>query len=94
MKNVNLTGLFLAMSAEFGVAGFELACITPVGKEPIDALIHFKDGLIGVFDLGKAEEIVKANLTGDVKQFNVSLMSGEIEVYIEFTNSTFIDELS
>jgi len=46
MKNVNLTGLFLAMVADFGVTGFAISSIVPEGGEPIDALITFEDANI------------------------------------------------
>lgn len=94
MKNVNLTGLFLAMVAKFSVNSFDLHSVVPEGGEPIDALITFKGGNVGVFDLGKVLELVKENLTDAIKESGVKIKEGNVQVYIEFANSTFIDELS
>lgn len=101
MKNVNLTGLFLALATQFGVKSFEVSCITPNGSEPIDVLMYFKEGIVEVNDIPKILDIVKEN-TGEVKETGVKLTDNGfsniefkgIEIYIEFINSTFIDELS
>jgi len=88
MKNINLTGLYLALVAQFGVSGFELSSMKKIDStEPTDALILFKDGNAGVFDLGKINEILKENITGDVKEAGVSLKQDKIEIYIEFLSS-------
>ncbi len=84
MKNVNLIGLFLALVTNFGVTGFSLNSLIPEGKEPIDASIDFVSGNVGVFDLGKIDELLKENITGEVKQAVVSLKEGKIHIYIEF----------
>lgn len=94
MKNVNLTGLFLAMVAEFGATGFALSSIVPDGgSEPIDALIVFEDTNIHDEDLAKVNEIIYENITGEVLQAVVKLKDNKLEVYIEFTNSEFLDSL-
>lgn len=93
MKNVNLTGLFLALASQFAVKSFEVSCITPNGGEPIDALMYFKEGIVEVNDIPKILAIVKEN-TGEVKETGVKLTDKGIEIYIEFIGSTFIDELA
>jgi len=93
MKNVNLTGIFLAMIAQFGVSGFELSSIIPIDKEPIDALIKFKDATVNEEDIASINEIIYANVIGEVRQVEAKLKDGTIEIYIEFTNSEFLDTL-
>lgn len=100
MKNVNLTGIFLAMVESFGVNSFNLTSIVPEGGEPIDALITFDGGDFNWFDLEDAankceavENIVKANLTGEVLQIRTSIKNSKLELYIEFENSKFLDDL-
>lgn len=94
MKNVNLTGIFLAMVAEFGVNHMQLDSIVPVGgDEPIDALISFKGCDMATFDQHKADTILSDNITGKVLQAVVKAKDDSIEVYIEFENSDFIDSL-
>jgi hypothetical protein len=93
MKNVNLTGIFLGM-VNFGVSGFELTSITSKDGEPIDALIRFKDAVVIEEDLVKINEMVYANITTEVKQAVVRIKNvNEVELYIEFTNSEFLDTL-
>jgi hypothetical protein len=94
MKNVNLTGLFLALSAKFGVNAFELSSIAPEGKEPNDVLIKFKGGNFGYIDLEAAAEkcetvevLVNENITGEVSKISTSIKSGDLELYIEFLTS-------
>ena len=93
MKNVNLTGLFLALVASCDVTGFELSCLRKIDSlEPSDAQINF-------FYTGKKEinvdeikeEIVKY-ITSETKQISVALRNEKISVYIEFMNSDFNDE--
>jgi hypothetical protein len=91
MKNVNLTGLYLAMITNFGVNGFDLHSIIPEGGEPIDALICFRGGNEKLNDIDKINEMVSEHITGDVKQVKVDITALYIQVYIEFTNSTFIE---
>jgi len=94
MKNVNLTGLYLALVAKFGVTGFELTSIVPQNtetKEPIDAMIDFYGGNVVAFDLSEIGRILNENITGEIKQATASLKSDKIHIYIEFTNSEFKD---
>ena len=93
MKNVNLTGLFLAMVAKFGVNSFELYSIVPYNGEPIDALITFKGSNATLADIDMINEIVDENITGEVKQSKVTITIVNIQVYIEFEHK-FIDELA
>ncbi len=97
MKNLNLTDLFLAMVAKFGVSGFELSSIIPKNAEPIDAHIRFKDATVIEEDITEINEIIYEYITGEVKQVVVKLNDGtdykEIIVYIEFINSEFLDTL-
>jgi len=86
MKNVNLTGLYLTLVAEFGVTSFELSSIVPTTKnEPIDAMIDFNSRLEGIeFDIERLQTIVNDNIIGDVKQATVKTQENVIHVYIEF----------
>lgn len=85
MKNVNLTGLYLSLVAEFGVTSFELSSIVPTTtNEPIDAAIDFNSRLEVEFDLERIQSIVNENITGDVKQATVKAKENVIHVYIEF----------
>ena len=83
MKNVNLTGLYLSLVAEFGVTSFELSSIIPTTNEPIDAMIDFNSRL-DEFDIERLQTIVNDNITGDVKQATVKTIENVIHVYIEF----------
>ncbi len=85
MKNVNLTGLYLSLVAEFGVTSFELSSIVPTTtNEPIDAMIDFNSRLDIEFDAERIQSIVNENITGDVKQATVKTKENVIHVYIEF----------
>jgi len=84
MKNVNLTGLYLALVSEFGVTSFELSSIVPTTtNEPIDAMIDFNSKL-DEFDVDRIQSIVTENITGEVKQATVKTKENVIHVYIEF----------
>ena len=84
MKNVNLTGLFLALVAKYGVSSFKVnSIINNKTNEPVDAIITFYNGNLTTLNLDEAEQIVKAN-TGEVKQFTVKKHKNNIRVYIEF----------
>jgi hypothetical protein len=84
MKNVNLTGLYLALVSEFGVTSFELSSIVPTTtNEPIDAMIDFNSKL-DEFDVDRIQSIVTENITGEVKQATVKTKGNVIHVYIEF----------
>lgn len=93
MKNVNLSGIFLAMVADFGARGFELSSIVPEGGEPIDALVQFKGADVSKFDEAKANTILTENITGNVLQAVAKVKNDVIEVYIEFENSQYLDSL-
>ena len=86
MKNVNLTGLYLSLVAEFGVTSFELSSIVPTTtNEPIDAAIDFNSRFEEVeFDVERIQSIVNENITGDVKQATAKTKENVIHVYIEF----------
>ena len=85
MKNVNLTGLYLSLVAEFGVTRFELSSIVPTTtNEPIDAMIDFNSRLDIEFDVERIQSIVNENITGDIKQATVKTKENVIHVYIEF----------
>lgn len=85
MKNVNLTGLYLSLVAEFGITSFELSSIVPTTtNEPIDAMIDFNSHLDNEFDIERIQSIVNENITGDVKQATVKTKENVIHVYIEF----------
>ncbi len=85
MKNVNLTGLYLSLVAEFGVTSFELSSIVPTTtNEPIDAMIDFNSRLDIEFDVERIQSIVNENITSDVKQATVKTKENVIHVYIEF----------
>jgi hypothetical protein len=86
MKNVNLTGLYLALVSDFGVTSFELSSIVPTTtNEPIDAMIDFNSRLEEVeFDIDTLQSIVNQNIVGDVKQATVKTKENVIHVYIEF----------
>jgi len=85
MKNVNLTGLYLSLVAEFGVTSFDLSSITPTTtNEPIDAMIDFNSRLDIEFDIERLQTILNDNITGDVKQATVKTKENVINVYIEF----------
>lgn len=83
MKNINLTGLYLAMVAKFGVTGFELSSLVPQGGEPIDMLITFNGGSIGEFDLSKIEEFVIENQTGELQTIRTKIIDGRVQIYLE-----------
>ena len=84
MKNVNLTGLYLSLVAEFGVTSFELSSIVPTTtNEPIDAMIDFNSNL-EVFDIDRIQTIVNENIAVEVKQATVKVKENVIHVYIEF----------
>jgi len=84
MKNVNLTGLYLSLVAEFGVTSFELSSIVPTTtNEPIDAMIDFNSNL-EVFDIDRIQSIVNENIAVEVKQATVKIKESVIHVYIEF----------
>jgi hypothetical protein len=87
MKNVNLTGLYMAMVAKFGVTGFELSSLVPQGGEPIDMLITFNGGDIENLDnlkvLFDVDEITRQNVTGDLQTINFKINEGRIQIYLE-----------
>lgn len=84
MKNVNLTGLFLALVAKYGVTSFKVnSIINNKTNEPVDAIITFYNGKLDTLNLNEAEEIVKVNV-GEVKQFTVKKHKNNIRVYVEF----------
>jgi len=94
MKNVNLSLIFLGMVADFGARGMEVSSIVPDGGiEPIDALISFKGCDMSTFDQHKADTIIADNITGNVLQAVVKPKEDSIELYIEFENSKFLDDL-
>ena len=100
MKNVNLTGLFLALASQFDCAGFNCNSLIPTGGEPIDMMLIFNvdKNTFKQEDIAKVNEIVYENITGEVKQVNTQFdnekTNGNLTIYVEFNNSTFIDELS
>ena len=84
MKNVNLTGLYLSLVAEFGVTSFELSSIVPTTtNEPIDAMIDF-NSTSNEFDVDRIQSIVNKNIAVEVKQATVKTKENVIHVYIEF----------
>jgi hypothetical protein len=87
MKNVNLTGLYLAMVAKFGVTGFELSSLVPQSGEPIDMLITFNGGDIENLDkftvLFDVDEIIRQNMTGDLQTIRTKINEGKIQIYLE-----------
>lgn len=92
MKNVNLTNLFLLLSASFGVSGFELSCITPIGGEPIDTLIYFKNGNVTIENIPVILQMVKDNVSNDAgKEIGVSLKGDVIQVYVEFAHEPILE---
>lgn len=89
MKNVNLTGLFLAMVAKFDVSGFELTSIIPQNtevKEPIDVMIDFTCNDITLLDINEINKIINENIAGEVKQTSVKIKGNIIHVYVEFAD--------
>lgn len=100
MKNVNLTGIFLAMASTFGCAGFNTNSLIPTDGEPIDMMLMFnvnKDTFKDE-DIAKVNEIVYANIGEVVKQVDIKFdgdkTNSNLTIYVEFANSTFIDNLS
>jgi hypothetical protein len=93
MKNVNLTGLYLALIANCDVTGFELSSVRKLASvEPSDVLIDFEPRDAAKVNIAEVEKIVKENITGDVKQVVVNLNDKKkIHVYIEFVNSDWND---
>lgn len=99
MKNVNLTGIYLGLMSSFGVKAMEVSSIVPDGGEPIDVLITFKGGNFGWFDLEDAadkcqavENIAKANITGEFLSLNTKIKeNSDLELYIEFKHSSFVE---
>ncbi len=94
MKNLNLTGLYLALIAKCDVTGFEVSSIIPQGntpKEPIDVMIDFYSRKVDESTLDEVNQILKDNITGEVKQAEVKTKEGIIHVYVEFMNSEFKD---
>lgn len=87
MKNVNLTGLYLAMVAKFGVTGFELSSLVPQGGEPIDMLITFNGGSIENIDnltvLFDVNEFINQNVTGELQTIRTKINEGKIQIYLE-----------
>ena len=100
MKNVNLTGLFLAMNENFNCAGFNCNSLIPDGREPIDMMLVFNvnKNTFKNEDIAKVNKIVYEHITGEVKQVNIQFdddkTNGNLTIYIEFMNSEFIDNLS
>ena len=85
MKNLNLTGLYLALIAKYDVSGFNLSSIRKIGSnEPVDASIDFFDNDLVEIDLELVKTLVEANIEGEVKQVAVRLKDSYIHVYIEF----------
>lgn len=94
MKNVNLSLIFLGMIADFGARGMNVTSIVPEGgEEPIDALITFTGCDMKSFDQHKADTIIADNITGNVLQAVVKPKEDVIELYVEFENSKYLDEL-
>lgn len=85
MKNVNLTGLYLALIVKADVSGFNLTSIRPITSvEPIDAAIDFTCPDTTKLNLDDITDIVKSHINGEVKQVLVKLKDETIHTYIEF----------
>ena len=85
MKNVNLTGLYMALIAKCGVMGFELSSVRRVvDLEPSDVMLDFyANGEIKA-NPDEIKAILDANITGEVKQATVKLTEFGVHIYIEF----------
>ena len=84
MKNVNLTGLYLAMVSKFGVTGFELTSLVPQGGEPIDMLITFYGGDINSLTiLADVDACIRQNISGELQVIRPKINEGRIQIYLE-----------
>lgn len=94
MKNVNLTGLYLALVASCDVTGFELSGLRKIDSvEPTDALITFYPKDVNKVDISDVNKILKENITGEVMSMQAIIDNqNNISIYIEFDNSDFNDE--
>lgn len=103
MKNLNLTGLFLGMVERFNVSGFEITSIKPKDGEIIDALIVFKNAKLSEDDLSDiydTNKIVFDNIgeerdvVGSFRAITPKIINNnQIQLYIEFVTSEFLDTL-
>ena len=94
MKNVNLTGLYLALIANCDVTGFELSSLRKNDSvEPTDALITFYPKDSNKVNISEVNKILKENVTGDVLSMDAKFNNqNNISIHIEFNNSDFNDE--
>lgn len=94
MKNVNITGIFLAMIAKFGVSTFEVSSIIPKGgAEPIDVMLSFKNINITLENTAsEINEIVYENITGEVKSVSTTMNHGVLHIYIELKEMVINDD--
>ena len=85
MKNVNLTGLYLALMAKYGVQYFELSSIKKIGStEPVDVMIHFNCKDTDLITLDDVNAILADNIKGEFKQAVAGVKDSQIQIYIEF----------
>ena len=92
MENINLTNIYLKLAKRFGFNEMKVSSILPTNREPIDMLMYFNGGNMKESDLGLVETIIKNN-TNTTKNINISLKNSTLEIYVEFGNSNFIDDL-
>ena len=93
MKNVNLTGLYLALIAKYNVNGFSLHSIVKIGEtEPIDAIIDFTCPDVSIVSLDDVKLILDNNITGEVLQATPRILDDKIHIYIEFLGDHWNDD--
>jgi hypothetical protein len=83
MQNLNLTNLYLDMVSAFGATGFELSSLVGTDAKPIDMLIYFNGCDVSKYDEAKANDILKANISGEVNKAVIKVHLDKITVYVE-----------
>lgn len=91
MKDVNLTGIFLSLASRFGCSNFNCSSIIPIDGEPIDMLLVFNINDFNEEDIDIVNEIIYENITCEVKGVDTKFDNKGLSIYVEFTNSKFID---
>lgn len=94
MKNVNLTGLYMALILKCDIRGFELSGLRKIDNpEPYDMTLDFVPMDITSVNIDEVKNIVVSNIDGEVKQVSVSIIEdSKVHIYVEFMNSDWNDD--
>lgn len=92
MKNLNLTGLYLALIKSCDVTNFRVSCLRKFNSdEPSDAFMIFDTKGDEEIDLKKVGVDLADNISGDIKTTNIEIRHNRLYVYVEFLSSDMND---